>query len=598
MVMKLKPFTPGKSRPRFSLPKSSERGQSFVLLAVSFFALLAFIGLVTDAGSLYISYTHLQRAVDSAAVAAANNIKYPQSTYAQRKEKITEAAREMLSIHEITGVSDLEVYLCDDAGKPASFESMCPQSGQSPRKLAFVQATQESPVFFLQIFGIRNFPLTTSSVGEAAAVDLVLVFDTSESMGVNTTGYDPRNFDPTACNTANSCEPLHTAKEAAKSLVANLFDGYDQVAIVTFDYKAVTQFNLSTDLLDARDQIDALITLHDDPPGGLLKWTSASPNGGYRKFNPLFPDDRDGDGEDNDPTMRCVDEYVNIPDGTLGANEPDMWADQNGPFGSPVMKGDPCDDDDVLDAYDWNENTIFREPDPYPTGDNSAPPNGLPYDPVHLVYEGSAVLSTCTGCGIREGMNVLRLGGRPTSIWVMVLLSDGVANLSDTHATNPFVPAGFRYGFCGDDPDTGFWSTYCIDPNSGATDVSERYCIDADADECPPSTTHTNTSGPYSVEDYALDLIDEAGLTASANSNEPRGEDIIMYSIGLGTASAGEPLLRYMANVGDEGSRGNDPCASIPALQNCGNYYYTPSAAYLNQIFESIANRIFTKISR
>jgi hypothetical protein len=592
MVMKLKPHKSGKSRPRFSLRKPSERGQSFVLLAVSFFALVAFIGLVTDAGSLYISYTHLQRAVDSAAVAAANNIKYPQSTYAERKEKITEAAREMLAVHEITGVSDLEVYLCDDSGKPSSFESMCPQPGQSPRKLAYVQATQESPVFFLQLFGLHNFPLTTSSVGEAAAVDLVLVFDTSESMGVNTPGYNPRNFNPSTYD-PDDIEPLHTAKVAAESLVANLFDGYDQVAIVTFDYKAVTQFNLSTNLLDARDAITDLIQLHDDPPGGLLKWTTASPNGGYRKFNPIFPDDRDGDGEDDDPAMRCVDEYRNEIDGSLGANEPDMWADADGPMGSPVRKGDPCDDDHMLDAFDWDEDGIWREPD-----DDIPPPYGLPYDPTNLVYEGSAVLSTCTGCGIRMGMNVLKAGGRPTAIWVMVLLSDGVANLSDTHATNSFIPTGFTYGFCGADPDTAFWGTYCIDPNSGATDVSERYCIDNDADECPPSTTHTNTSGPYSVEDYALDLIDEAGLTASLNENEPRGEDIVMYSIGLGTASAGEPLLRYMANVGDEGSRANDPCDGIAPLRNCGNYYYSPSAGYLDQIFESIANRIFTKISR
>jgi hypothetical protein len=53
-----------------------------------------------------------------------------------------------------------------------------------------------------------------------------------------------------------------------------------------------------------------------------------------------------------------------------------------------------------------------------------------------------------------------------------------------------------------------------------------------------------------------------------------------------------------MANVGDDGSRANDACAGVPALQTCGNYYYSPNASYLAQIFESIASRIFTKISR
>jgi hypothetical protein len=178
----------------------------------------------------------------------------------------------------------------------------------------------------------------------------------------------------------------------------------------------------------------------------------------------------------------------------------------------------------------------------------------------------------------------------------MVFLSDGVANLSDFHVTNPDIPASFTYGFCGDNPSTAFWRTYCIDRNTGAS--AGRHCIDSDSSECPPATSHTSNSGPYSVEDYAYDMIDAAGLLESANPNEPLGENIILYAIGLGSASAGEDLLRYMANVGDEGSRDNDQCATTPPLRACGNYYYAPTASYLNQIFESIANRIFTKISR
>jgi hypothetical protein len=105
------------------------------------------------------------------------------------------------------------------------------------------------------------------------------------------------------------------------------------------------------------------------------------------------------------------------------------------------------------------------------------------------------------------------------------------------------------------------------------------------------------------VEDYAYDMVDQSALLVSENENEPLGQNIIIYSVGLGAASNGEAILRYMANVGDEGSRGNDPChplggPPVPPQHNCGNYYFAPSGAYLNQIFESIANRIFTKISR
>jgi len=87
----------------------------------------------------------------------------------------------------------------------------------------------------------------------------------------------------------------------------------------------------------------------------------------------------------------------------------------------------------------------------------------------------------------------------------------------------------------------------------------------------------------------------------STNDHEPLGQNIIMYAVGMGAASNGEAILRYMANVGDEGSRNNDMCAPggvpMPPQTNCGNYYYAPTGAYLNQIFESIATRIFTKIS-
>jgi hypothetical protein len=181
-------------------------------------------------------------------------------------------------------------------------------------------------------------------------------------------------------------------------------------------------------------------------------------------------------------------------------------------------------------------------------------------------------------------------------VWVIVFLSDGVANLSDDHNSFSDVPASFRYGFCGASPTSNFWSTYCIDPNTGAT--AGRKCIDADSTECPPGTTATTTSPPYSVEDYAMDMVDRAGLLTSTNAHEPHGEDIIMYSIGLGSASAGENLLRYMANVGKDGSRANDPCAGIDPLHSCGNYYYAPNASYLQQIFENIASRVFSKISR
>ncbi len=550
--------------------KSHPRGQALIILAISFLALLAFVGLVTDAGSLYITYTQLKRAVDAAAVAAANNIKYPQDTEAQRKYRITEAAREMLALHNVPDITSLQVYICTDATKPAAFAAMCSGSGYSPRKLAWVEATQNSNVYFLHIFGIDSVPITTSSVGEAAAVDLVLVFDTSESMGIETSDFNPNDFNPGACNASNTCQPLRDAKDAAKKLIGNLFHGYDQVSIVTFDYDAQIVYGLSSNIGDddgaddgdAFAAVDQLVRLHDDAPAAKLTWY---PPQGYFSppFNPIFPDDRDGDGRDSDPGAPCVDADF------------DLWDDTSSP-------AQPCDSDAILDAYDWNAN-----------GDHTDD------DGIHTNVESMSLLSTCTGCGIRIGKDVLKAGGRSNSVWVMVFLSDGVANLSDTHSTYGQVPSRFIYGFCGNDPSIAFWKTFCIDKNTAGSGTAGRYCIDANASQCPPGTTHTTESGPYSVEDYAFDMVDEAALLDNnANPAEPKGEDILIYSIGLGAAANGEAVLRYMANVGDDNSRDNDECTGAPPLRSCGNYYYAPSAAYLDQIFESIAARIFTKISR
>ena len=191
------------------------------------------MGFATDAGSLYITYTQLKRAVDASAVAAANNIKVHAlgETAAQRKTKIVELAREMLNLNQVTDVTSLEVYLCDDTGKPADFASICPNlaAGEAARKLAWVQATQDAPVYFLRLFGIQNLPLTVSSVGEAATVDMVLVFDVPGSMASGhglwrgsiacTPNYNPTNFNPAQCNANNDCYPMRQAKDAAKGLI-------------------------------------------------------------------------------------------------------------------------------------------------------------------------------------------------------------------------------------------------------------------------------------------------------------------------------------------------------------------------------------------
>ena len=164
-------------------------------------------------------------------------------------------------------------------------------------------------------------------------------------------------------------------------------------------------------------------------------------------------------------------------------------------------------------------------------------------------------------------------------------------------------------GFCGGDIDQALWTS----PMCKDADPASRHCgpYHANAGQCPPGATWvgTNAQPPdstpyYDVEDYARDMIDQVALTSSTNPNEPiRGNDVTIYSIGLGYAAwppsyAGEEMLRYMANVGDDGSRLNDPCDGAAHQTHCGNYYYAPNASFLAQIFENIARTIYTRISK
>lgn len=658
-------------------------GQAMVIFAVTLLAMLLFVGLALDAGSLYVSYGQLKRAVDAAAVAAANDFKRGESL-----SRMELAAREVLSLHNVDiGGTDVHVYICDAYdihGNPnpdgirdaylqttvPEFYNKCPvtsaespTSTQSPRKMVWVQATYRSPLYFLRLIGFDNVPLTTSATAEAAPIDLVIVIDVSESMSLNTTSpaYVPGNYDPSTCNfwddpatadhaltprppeDAGACKPLSDAKIAAKALVDTLYQGYDQVGVITFDRyarvmsipnRAGVGVDLSDDLNAVKDVVDTILVYDDAPTVKLWPFWTSNPRGGPL-YNMVNFEDRDGNGEDADNgsgggVRPCNPSVPADQPPNCCIVKPNRWDD------SPVWDtlyhwgGIPCDDDGKLDSLDWNSDGIWAQTD----DDASASWLG-----THVyVGEPAPVLSdrsTCTGCGIREATNVLRRSARSGSVWIMIFLTDGNVNLSDTWYTSTSIDDNFPIGFCtgellptGSTPPikpTGFWSNYCFDNNWDPKVVgcklnySEnsanqkrycRYCIDDDrivttTDDyktCPPNTIYTSSNTAlYSVLDYALDMTDTAALTRSLNQDEPGGNDIAIYTIALGNVgSTAGRLLRYMAAVGDDGDRESDPCDSVSAdiTINCGNYYFAPTGDALLPIFEDIASRIYTRITQ
>ena len=636
----------GMPRPAHPTPK----GQVLVIFAVSLLALLFFIGLALDAGIVYVNYGQLKRAVDAGAVAAANSFKYKAGvTTSTSNAKMEAAVLEVLKLQNMNvdpAALQLTVTTCDmdgngykDTTLPASFGPLCPITdpgnllSASPRKLVYVEARQRAPLYFLSLLGIPSVELTTSSIAEAAAVDLVLVIDTSESMA-NKSGtiFDNHasDFDPSTCNgywdaghtvfTPSSCYPLKNAIDAAQNLVESLYIGYDNISLITYDTVAhdpdvsPKSFHLTSLIGTNKDAVKQRIAeaqVHDDapfgsPPGGRMwldwYWNDSilSPAGYTFKtglINPANMEDRDGNGLDADPGSPC---WVGRTPSTDEVNR--HW---------DVTLNIPCDFDDQTDAYDWNGNGVYDDPADSTGGDTWLSTTG---------NSSEALVSTCTGCAIRAASNELKRNGRPGAVWVIVLLSDGGVNMSDTYESSgqdpDIIPITYPNGFC----TQRFWPTLCLDgrtQNKGTYSANPyrlRYCIDKSTTTPPtdPGTCPTGSiweprdpaSSHYSPFDYALDMVDEAALRASNNPDEPRGNDIAIYTIGLGTSvQSGVPLLRYMAAVGDDGDRITDECISkltgaiLSWNQNCGQYYYAASGADLSPIFDSIASRIYTKIT-
>jgi hypothetical protein len=601
-----------------------------VIFGVTLLALLFFAGLAIDAGSLYVTYGQLRRSIDAAAVAAANDYKAEGIGTTENRSRMTKAAMEVLKLHDLeTAKMDMKLYLCKDTVKPADFAVLCPNiaAGETQRKLVWINATLEAPLYFLSLLGFSNVPLQSHAVAEAAPIDLVIVIDTSESMADATPGYSTP-YDPTTCNAANTCEPLAKAKVAAKGLIDTMYDGYDRVAVIGYDVSVPDLADIQMlDLASAKIAVGKLKVRNDPPYSHIVnRWNSIIVGGNdLFAYNPVYPEDRDGDGADNDepnafkPGVPCT-----LQSPVLESERWDMTINLAG----ATTLGIPCDDSNYLDSYYWGIDrnsdgkvtideesqttkeqlfaTQYRDDGVTPQCSDlvSTPPN---CDKPTWMY--MTPNSTCTGCGIRAGAQVLKRDGRSNAVWVMVLLSDGLVNLSDTHVSNPAISSSFPLGFCTGGIGSFAWGYDCMDLRKDAT-LSPRYCLDNPASTCPPGSISALTdTSLYSVYDYALDMIDYAALQKSTNPAEQAGtgSDISIYSIGLGGAGntpsgasgpIGEYLLRYAAAVGDDGERTPDPCATAATKTNCGQYYYAPSGNELSEIFNDISTRIYSRLTQ
>jgi hypothetical protein len=202
----------------------------------------------------------------------------------------------------------------------------------------------------------------------------------------------------------------------------------------------------------------------------------------------------------------------------------------------------------------------------------------------------SGCTSTNTGDGLLLAGNIFgdTEHQRLEAIWVVVLLSDGVANAA-LRADSTWICPG---------PSTWDVPPYCQDGDPGFSLAPPRKDIDPlfDADDharkmalfvgCPSELPDDpKDRGPCSKPGNGA-VIFTIGL----------GDAVVNYDRGGPDPKVGGELLQFIAAVAD-GFPGADPCESFDPTENCGNYYFVKEVSELEAVFEEIASRIYTKLN-
>lgn len=538
-------------RPKVFFSKS-ERGQSLILIALIFVGLLAFIGLTVDIGILFVSYGNLRRAVDSAALAAATQLRGNYTT-----AQLTDSAKQFLILNNVSG-GTATVQTCNDVpGDP----QLC---GATRRKLVRVTASVPVQFSFLPVIGFSGTTITANAIGEAASMDAVLVIDISESMAKDDpTGVHPEYKDPHNCNVAGTCHPFNEVKSAAANTFTDWIlnkpsaDEEDRLAVVVFSNG--WQYTYSA---------DGTIPLQGT---GLIR-----PDG-TATGSPWMNDNATAKGLINNLKV-----YEN--NNAFGAQP---WMCPAGWQGSADILGSCSEYSNPLDP----NSTFITQRCPL------ADPN-----PNANMQDNSSCQTTNIGGGLKLAAATLG-SARKEALWLVILLTDGAANTTEvTHAINPSIVAA----------DGTIFKTagkYILPLGFCPPGTEQKGCRDNSV-----TTRHPTGNPAYDADDYARDMADLVSCSqkSPAVACSRAGQGAVMFGIGLGSTVVGNPvdsggtpfgdtLLRYVGAVGDDGNPASDPCSSVTlnaAGYNCGNYYFTPNGSGLDMVFTQIASRIYTRLTK
>ena len=452
--------------------------------------------------------------VDAAALNASNQIKEGYT--------VDDLRASAIAFLQLNGVNDpsVSVRTCDND------PSMCTTP---ERKLVAVTASSQVPTFFMSVLGFNSFPISAEAESEAATIDVILVIDVSESMTEGAPAFTTLR-DPWLCSELNTCQPFEQVKSAAREFVDQLFFPYDRVGIVTFDRYPQTFLELTNDKQDILDAIDELKVYSGEPC-------------------PFFY-------ESTYPTMIISDIQLADNNSVCRLYKQSEGADNTFLPGGTRWSTPPTG----ADASNWSFSEMF-----------------CPQTELYLAgvpdmnNRRGHCNSTNMGAGLALAGNALagNISGGPASrdesLWVVILLADGNANVAYNTDGDLICPGS---GHCRVNKTTPPYARYSADP------------------------ADTNFSPNYDPVDYAFDMSEflygmeiytfGIGLRAPKNPNQTDEQyqeaiDLMDYILDYTVAPTGHD--EYQA-------------------PSRGIYYVAPTASELRAIFLKIANNIATRITR
>ncbi|MCC6298511.1 MAG: Tad domain-containing protein [Anaerolineales bacterium] len=407
----------------FSKLRTADRGQAILIIALAMVGLVAFVGMMTDGGVVFIEYGKLKRGIDAAAIASAQQFR---AGFAGAD--LAEAAQNFLILNE-SAADSIIVYRCKDDISGTDDDLTAPDGTvhdpdlctEPKRKLVRVYAERWVEFGFLRVVGLDGMNIEADSVGEAASIDLVLVIDTSSSMSYQTGG-DPNKpdsalDDPSVCNysATDPCLPLDDVKTVADDFMDTMFFPYDRVSVVAF----TQQEDYDNDGIITRDHVTVLPLSADE---SAVRAAIASLN----VFEP----------------PPC-----NLPDAPAQA--------------SPAA-GLCLNYDSVTGAFKGTECPLYR--------------NGA--DLIHASGDEVNDPSSCNssnigGALLRAASEFTRNPSRPDAFWVVIMLAGGPANATDS--TDDFI-----FGYCPTTTWNSLTNPFCRDADNDTRHGDGNTEYDAD----------------------------------------------------------------------------------------------------------------------